>query len=403
MGEKLGRRWCYIAGSLPLFINWIILNFARTFTAFMLSRFLAGISSGSLWMLNAIATPEYTLTESRGLFISIVLVVIPAFGIALGHILGVLFHWRTLALAGVIATTVNVFLPYFCVESPHWLASRGRFEECENSFRKLHGKDTTRYNHELQLLIKLEYSKQKAANEINSNNTLRKLMLAFKKRYFWQLMLMSTVVYIYYSAAGKVVFSNLATVILEDITGTSDVLLFTFVVDGFIFAGTCVSCVLIKKLPIRVLLFSSGLTAVGILITLSACLYFKVYFEWINVMLLALYFIVTHAGPYPVMNVMLSEIFPLELKLYCILISSTIGMISVFLCVLILPNIVSVMGYYGFFLLNSGIMLACLAYLYICMPETKGKTLQEIEVYFKTNTFEVEEVLSTNEQIKALI
>ncbi|XP_023940575.2 facilitated trehalose transporter Tret1-like [Bicyclus anynana] len=405
LDEKLGRRWCLIAGCTPSFVNWLILYYASTFTSFVLSRFLAGISSGSLWLLTMSATTEYTLTKSRGLFLSIVLVLLPAFGTALGHILGILYHWRTLALVGIITTAITVIMPYFCVESPHWLASRGRFEECERSFRKLHGSDAST-EHELQLLIKLEYNKQQAADKMNSKHVLQKLMLAAKEKYFWKLMFMSIVVYIYYSAAGKVVFSNLATVMLGEITGTSDVLIYTLVVDGFIFIGTCISCVLIKKMPIRVLLFSSGLAANVILITLSACLYFKStegYFQWINVILLALYFIVTNAGPYPVMEVLLGEMFPVELKLYCFLLSSPIGVIGTFVCIITLPGIVGVMGYYGLFLLNSAVMFGCLAYLYVYMPETKGRTMQEIEIYFKTNSFEIDKILNTNEQNKVLI
>ncbi|XP_034826731.1 facilitated trehalose transporter Tret1-like [Maniola hyperantus] len=405
ISEKFGRRWCLIIVSVPLVINWIILYFAKTFVALLLSRFLASVSSGPLWAMSAAGSSEYVSYKSRALCLSMVLMVVPSFGIGLGHALGVLFHWRTTALIGIVLSCVHVVLPYFWVESPHWLASKGRFEECEHVFRKLHGNKSSN-EHELLLLIKLETKKQKTANEMNANNTYRILLQTFKKKYFWHLMIMCGVIYAYYAAAGRVIFTNLATVILEEMTGTSDVLLYTLVVDSFVLIGTCISCFLIKKMSIRALLFSSGLISNGILIALSACLYFKnneVYFQWINVLLLALYFIVINAGPYPVMDVILGEMFPLEIKLYCYFLSTPIMLSTVFLCLLMLPYIVSVIGYHGLFLLNSGIMFICLAYLYVRLPETKGKTLQEIEVYFKTNSFDVNPVLSPSEQIKTLI
>lgn len=372
----------------------------------MLSRFLGGLSSGSIWVLSAICAAEYTPQKSRGLFLSMILMVTPAFGIGLGHILGVLFHWRTLVLIGIALSSVSVLLPYFWVESPHWLALKGRFEECEEAFRKLHGHKADA-NHELQLLIKTESSKQKAAMETNTNHSnFRKFFMAMKKGYFWQLMLMTAFLYTYYAAAGKVIFNTLANVILKEMTGSSDVLLYMLLVDGSIFLGTCISCILIKKLSIRVLLFSSGLIANGVLIALSAGLYFsngEVYIQWVNVTLLALYFIIIHVGPYPVLDIILGELFPLDLKLYCFLLASPLLVGTVFLCIIIMPYVVSAVGYHGLFLLNSAIMFICLGFFYVRLPETKGKTLQEIELYFKTKSFNVEEVLDSNKQTKALI
>lgn len=406
VGEKCGRRWTFIICSVPLLINWIVLYYARTFPVFMLSRFLGGLSSGSIWVLSAICAAEYTPQKSRGLFLSMILMVTPAFGIGLGHILGVLFHWRTLVLIGIALSSVSVLLPYFWVESPHWLALKGRFEECEEAFRKLHGHKADA-NHELQLLIKTESSKQKAAMETNTNHSnFRKFFMAMKKGYFWQLMLMTAFLYTYYAAAGKVIFNTLANVILKEMTGSSDVLLYMLLVDGSIFLGTCISCILIKKLSIRVLLFSSGLIANGVLIALSAGLYFsngEVYIQWVNVTLLALYFIIIHVGPYPVLDIILGELFPLDLKLYCFLLASPLLVGTVFLCIIIMPYVVSAVGYHGLFLLNSAIMFICLGFFYVRLPETKGKTLQEIELYFKTKSFNVEEVLDSNKQTKALI
>ncbi|XP_069356177.1 facilitated trehalose transporter Tret1-like [Maniola hyperantus] len=405
ISEKLGRRWCLIIGSLPLITNWIVLFYAKTYEALMISRFLGGIAFGLLWCMSAAGSSEYVSYKTRALSLNFVLMVVPSFGIGLGHVLGLLFHWRTTALIGIVLSSVHVVLPYFWVESPHWLASKGRFEECEQVFRKLHGNKSGN-EHELLLLIKLETKKQKAANEMNTNNIYRKVLQMLKKKYFWHLMIMSGVLYAYFAAAGKVIFTNLATVILEQMTGTSDILLYTLVVDGFTFVGTCISCFLIKEMSIRALLFSSGLISNGILIALSACLYFKnneVYFQWINVLLLAMYFIVINAGPYPVLDVLLGEIYPLELKVYCYVISTPLLLSTTFLSLLSLPYIASVMGYHGLFLLNTGIMFICLAYLYVRLPETKGKTLQEIEVYFKTDSFNVDQIMSPSEQINTLI
>ncbi|XP_023952668.2 facilitated trehalose transporter Tret1-like [Bicyclus anynana] len=405
VGQRVGRRWVYIICSTPSILNWILLYNANSFAVILLSRFFAGLSTGPLMVLHTAVVAEFATQETRGFHLSLATVVSPTVGITLGHVLGILLHWRTSALIGIFLAIIHVILPYFWFESPHWLALKGRFEQCETAFRRLHGNgvDTEK---ELSLLIKVEKNKQKVATEMKSKNILRKLINVFKKRYFWDLMLMTTFLYAFYSAAGKVIFSTLATVILKDVTGTSDILLFTLLVDAFVLLGSLISCVLVKRASVRVTLFRSSLVSIAILLILSACLYFKndeAYFRWINVTLLAAYFIVIHAGPYPVIEIILGELFPLELKLFFFFISSPMIMATIFLCVLLVPYIVNLMGYHGLFFLNAIIMSVCLLYFYIRLPETKGKTLQEIEVYFKTKNFDIEEVLNNNEQLKSLI
>ncbi|XP_045783375.1 sugar transporter ERD6-like 9 [Maniola jurtina] len=404
IANKLGRRWAFIIFSALIVANWIIMYQAREMYQFMLSRIIGGIAAGALWKLNIFVTSEYTSPKTRAFFLNMVTTVAPAFGSGLVHALGIILHWRTVTLISIIPALSGVLLPYFWVESPHWLASRGKFEECQISFRRLHGR-TTNSERELELLIKMERSKLKTVVESNSEATLKRLLLASKRKYFWELLIMSCVIHAYNAAGGKVVFTSLATVMLQEITGTSDVFLYTLMVDGFIIIGSCISCFAIRNTSMRTLLFSTGFAANALLVIFSGCFYFKngqSYFNWINVSLLASYFILVNAGPYPVLEAILSEMFPLELKLYIFAISGTIliGLLS--LTIFLFPFLANSIGYHGLFLLNAAIMSACLGFLWFKWPETKGRTLQEIEVFFKTDNFDVEEALS-KEQSSTLI
>lgn len=109
------------------------------------------------------------------------------------------------------------------------------------------------------------------------------------------------------------------------------------------------------------------------------------YFAWVCSSILAFYFITAYAGPYAVLEILLAEVYPLEFKCYMtVVIGGTAGL-ATFLCVKLAPNMFMSMGYHGVFLLNSAIVFACLAYLWLHMPETKGKTMQEIELLFRHN------------------
>ncbi|XP_052746355.1 uncharacterized protein LOC112045175 [Bicyclus anynana] len=400
--EKIGQRWLYILFCLLMTGNWLILYNANELYQFMISRIIGGVSVGALFALNLFVTSEYTCPNTRALFINIIVVIAPAIGTAVGHAMGILLHWRCAALFGLATAFLSAVLPYFWIDSPHWLASRGRFEECEKTFRMLHG-TTQCSERQLQLLIKLERSKLEAIQETKCE-PLKRIVAVLKKKYFWDIFILSLFVDLYLVASEKIAFSLLASVIIADITGSSNVLLFTFIVDGFLILGPCLSCFFIRKCSMRTLLFTSGLAANFVLLIFSLCYYFRNgdgLFNWINIGLLALYFIIINTGPYPVLETIYSEMFPLEIKMYMFTVSGSILMFVTSFSVFILPFIVKTVGYHGLFVMNSLLMSVSLVYIWWKLPETKGKTLQEIEVYFKTKNFHVDDLSA--EQLKSLI
>ena len=87
----------------------------------------------------------------------------PALGTTTSHCFGIYLHWRIVALIAIIPAACGVIIPYFWVESPQWLASNGKFEECEEAFWKLHGKNKIA-EVELRLLLKMEAAKAKNDN-----------------------------------------------------------------------------------------------------------------------------------------------------------------------------------------------------------------------------------------------
>ncbi|CAH2064585.1 unnamed protein product, partial [Iphiclides podalirius] len=404
--EKVGRRRAFTGLALPIVANWILLYYADGFPLLMISRIIVGVCFGGVLLMNIISTGEYTSPNNRAFYLNMITSVGPAVGTALGHVFGLLYHWRIVSLIGIIPTALGALLPCFWVESPSWLASKGKFEECDKAFRSLHG-HRPGAEVELQLLTELEKCKLRKMKEIDSNTGVNKLLTAAKRKYFWHLLLLSCVINVYVVAAGKLLFSTLAITMLQEITGSPDILLFTLIVDGFSILGSCLSCVLIKRVSMRGLLFSTGIVANILLIILSACLYFKpekdLYFPWINSILLGLYFIVVNAGPYPVLEALMGEIFPLELKAYCFFLSGIVLGLLLFLSLKTASFLFATIGYHGVFLLNTGVMSICLLYVWIRLPETKGRTMQEIEMYFKNNKFDKVEDLINGEQIKILI
>ncbi|XP_068632694.1 uncharacterized protein [Battus philenor] len=183
LSEKYGRRHVITFLTIPVLASYILIYTWADKTVFILSRVIVGVSYGGVLILTYMAMAEYTNPTKRAICVNFIASLGPTIGTALGHILSILLHWRTVALIGLIPTGMSAILPLFWVESPSWLASQGRFEECKAAFRAIRG-DSKMSERELNTLIELERKKQNETSlEMNFGYTVAKLKKAIKQRF----------------------------------------------------------------------------------------------------------------------------------------------------------------------------------------------------------------------------
>ncbi|XP_068632727.1 facilitated trehalose transporter Tret1-like [Battus philenor] len=406
--KRVGRRLAITYLSLPLLATWIMIYYTTDFVIFLVSRIIVGLSYGGVILLIYTAMAEYTTPTYRAAFMNLVSAVGPSIGTLLGHMLCILLHWRTVALIGFVITGLSALLPVLWIETPSWLASKGRFDECVQAYRKLHGRDGAT-EAELNLLVNLEQRKRRdfAQNKIFISSDLYKIRMVLKQRYFLKIIGISLVMCLYRMAGGRTLYNTLAITMLQEMTGSSNILLFTMLIDGFIILGSILPIFIFMKMKLRTVLFSSGLTCNIVLISLSICLYClpkqNIYFGWICASLLAFYFIIAYAGPYAVLEILLTEIYPSEIKVHCVLTFGSCAGILQFFNIKLASRMFDLMGYHGVFLLNSVIVFLCLLYFWFYLPETNGRTLQEIELFFKNGKFPSQNDVLKIEQSECLV
>ncbi|XP_045494942.1 facilitated trehalose transporter Tret1-like [Colias croceus] len=400
--QFMGRGKSVMFLSTPILATWIMLYYAQSKAVLLISRVIVGTFFGSILTVSYVNIGEYISPDNRSLYTNLVCGAGPILGIMIGHILSILFNWRLVALLGIIPTSISIIFPIFWVESPSWLASKGRFEECRRAFEVLRGSSKEACD-EIDTLIIHEKTKQRSFTLQNRHTMLSKLFIAIKHKYFWKIMGLSTVSVIYRVASGRVLFSTFAITLMQEVTGSSNILLFTVAVDMFTISGVLCSCFLIKKLKIRTMILTLGIISNTVLIILAICLCYlptgNIYFSYMKVLLLASYFIILSAGPYAVLEAIISEIFPLEIKSFCLFLLGVTASPSQFLSIKLAPGMFSSIGYHGVFFLNGGIVYLLLFYMWMYLPETKGRSLQEIESYFRHGSFEVKRSNETAEKL----
>lgn len=151
-----------------------------------------------------------------------------------------------------------------------------------------------------------------------------------------------------------------------------------------------VACYLLKRFSRRALAVSSGIgTAIslgalsGFLIAVQNNLIPSTHLTWIPILCLISYICWISTGLVPLPWVMIGEVFPASSRGIGSGISSTFGFMCLFLVVKTSPGMFNGLGAAGTFGIYGCVALFGSLFLYIFLPETRNRTLADIEESLK--------------------
>ncbi|XP_060856992.1 facilitated trehalose transporter Tret1-like [Metopolophium dirhodum] len=127
--DKLGRRKALQVGYIPLIVSWLVLAYANSLKLIMIGRIILGIGLGSgtcVYLYLAEVCP----TQYRPLYFSVVTIFVGA-GMMTECVLSMFFQWQTVSLILFVASTVNCAALFLVPETPMWLRTRGRSREAD--------------------------------------------------------------------------------------------------------------------------------------------------------------------------------------------------------------------------------------------------------------------------------
>ncbi|KAL4712429.1 hypothetical protein ACJJTC_007445 [Scirpophaga incertulas] len=386
-----GRRNVFILISVPATLSWLLIYLAPNVAMLIAGRICGGIAMGGTVILGAVMIGEYTSPKYRGMFLNFKTTAI-CLGSMIVHILDYYFHWKTIALVGFIVQLTSVSIAFRIPDSPHWLASKGKYQKSKEVFHWLRGEDE-QAKYEISELIK----GQQEIPMVKQQSILMVIKGFFKK--FRQADFVKPTIVILFSfilleSTGRHFFPAYASQIMEKITGSKgNTSFYTLGMDITITSSTLVSCFLVRLMKRRTLLFTTGFAAVILSFAASISVYMisNGYLSlnlWpISVSLFVLYFVIVNLGCTPIPLALLGEVYPLEHRAAG---SSAAGVVmsgALWLTMKSFPYIFEKTHIYGTFGIFGMIELVMLIILYFILPETKDKTLEEIQTYFNVGSF----------------
>ncbi|XP_068633586.1 facilitated trehalose transporter Tret1-like [Battus philenor] len=376
ISQIFGRRLLFIIAGFNTMLVFAVLFFSTTTKQILISEIMQGYFQSCNLSLCIIIVSEYAAPRYRGMFLTLKTASF-CWGFWTSNAIGTFFHWKFIPVAGMIIC-LHTFTSFIWPESPQWLASRGRFEECVVAFRWLNGYNT-KSESELKQLIESQrvYLKERKQK---SFTILEYVSIEFYKPLFIMLVLLTQ-----YFFTGKFVSSIYILDIVKKITG-SERTAYTgmLVLDGVTVLGVYCGCFLTRIINRRTMYLASSSIGLIILFIIALYLYlvklmFIVENKILTVLLLTCLAVVMNSGPMALTTTFCGEIIPLKYKGSMFMLVSGVYMSYSTLVLKTAPQVFKALGLHGTFLMYGIVTAVCTTILYYCLPETKDKTLQQIE------------------------
>ena len=379
LADRFGRKPLLILAAFIFVVSSIGTGAFNSFGWFLAARFVGGIAIGTASGLSPMYIAEVAPTSIRGKLVTLnqltIVIGILAAQVVNWRIAGthglewnVASGWRWMFWATAFPAAVFLVLAFFIPESPRWLALVGRNEPARVTLAKIGGQDYAA--DEMS-----EFEKNRAESAGQEQGGLR---LLFGKP-FRKVLLLGCIVAFFQQWCGTNVIFNYAQEIFQSAGYDVDNTFINIVITGIAnLVFTFVALFTVEKLGRRALMLIGAGGLAGIYLILGACYFFHV--QGVFMVILCVLAIACYAMTLgPITWVLISEIFPGRVRAVAVAVATSVLWIGSFTLTLSFPLLNAALGTSGTFWIYTAICVAALAYFVKTLPETKGKSLEQLE------------------------
>jgi MFS transporter, SP family, xylose:H+ symportor len=387
LANNRGRSRILFASAILFAVSSIFTGHAHTFFSFILWRIIGGVAIGLASNVSPLYIAEISPAGIRGRLVSL-----NQFAIVVGILLAQIVNWAiarpvatglspdtllqswnvqegwrwmfyAIAVPAIVFTVASFFLP----ESPRWLLARDRLPEARSILEHIAG--ASHASVEIGS-IQRSFARQ-AENSVRWKVFLRPEIL--------RVVLIGMALAVLQQWTGINILFNYAAEVYRSAGYRANDIFLNIVITGTInLIFTLVSMALVDRVGRRLLMIY-GAAGIGISHLLCALAYHE---RWPSALVLALTLctIACYAMTLaPVTWVLIAEIFPHQIRSQGVSAAVSALWIASFLLTYSFPALNARAGTAGTFLVYGAICLCGVLFVAKGLPETKGKTLEEIE------------------------
>ena len=387
LSEKFGRKPALLASALVFAISSVGTGMAGSFTSFVLWRMSGGLAIGLASSLSPMYIAEISPARMRGR-----LVTLNELTIVIGILIAQVTNWliashgsgdllaRNAAVGwrwmfGVTAVPATIFLlgMLFVPESPRWLALRDREAEAREILERLGGLESA-------AIVLAEIEERVHASEHRNQLSIEFQMLLGPG--LRRVLLLGVGLAVLQQWCGINVIFNYAQNIFSAAGYSLSDIMFNIVVTGItMLVFTFLAIATVDHNGRRILMLGG---CGGLVVIYSALGYFfRIHSTGVHMLALVVAALACYAMTLaPVTWVVLSEIFPGRVRGTAMAISTASLWGACFVLTYTFPLLNAGLGTAGTFWLYAGVCAIGFAGVKRWLPETKGKTLEEIEAFW---------------------
>lgn len=349
-------------------------------------RLFQGVSFGIMMPLRPVLVGEYTSPRYRGSFLTTISL-FQGIGVVFVHSVGSQLHWQYTAIICCLFPLVSFIMTLYSPESPSWLAVQGRYDDCRNAYHWLRGEGE---NEELEKMIRARIIAQEEHDTVKKMTMFKDLTLIARKKEVYKPVLIAIHVYLLGQFCGALTLANYSPMIIGTLMGDGANANFWMIeLDVLRLVVNTMAVFVMAGVRRRTIVFGTGALCVATHAAIVGYTYCKLQGTlpydsiWIPALLLNIQMATIGFGMVPMSTVITGEIFPLQYRGVLGMMSSFAVAGSMFMILKTFPGLYASTGLHGTYAIYCGVLVYSLAIIWFMLPETKGKTLQQIEEHFR--------------------
>ena len=387
--DHYGRKLPLIAAAALFTIAALGTGSVNQFTPFILYRLIGGLGIGLASAISPMYIAEISPAEIRGRLVSINQLTI-VIGILAAQIINYLIAekvpasatdamilqswngqtgWRWMFWAGAIPALLFFIFSFFIPESPRFLAKSGKWDAASSILNRIGGQ------------VYAEQEKSEIAKTLHGTD-LKIDWKALRSKKVRPILILGIVLAVFQQWCGINVIFNYAEEIFTSAGYSVGDMLFNIVITGTVnLIFTFLAMRMVDSWGRRKLMLLGSIGLAAIYFMLGTSYYFEL--KGLAILALVMVAIATYAMTLaPITWVILSEIFPNSIRGTAMAISTTALWIACFVLTYTFPILNKMLNASGTFWLYGLICFFGFLFILKKLPETKGKSLEEVEVDF---------------------
>ncbi|NWT32406.1 GTR6 protein, partial [Cardinalis cardinalis] len=395
LNDCLGRKLSIMFSALPSALGYALLAGAQGLWMLLLGRVLTGYAGGVTSASIPVYISEISHPGVRGM-LGACPQIMAVLGSLVLYALGLVLDWRWLAVAGEVPVLAMVLLLCFMPNSPRFLLSQGKEEEALGSLCWLRGEDTDYAREYEQIKDSLrKQSRRVSCAELKDPFLYKPILISGLMRFLQQLSGVTCIlVYL------QPIFKKTSVILKAE---------YDAALVGLVrLSAVAIAAVSMDKAGRKILLFVSA----GVMLVSNLTMGLYIHFEpashngtvanttlvssanhpaeptnYITLipLLATMFFIMGYAmGWGPITWLLMSEILPLKARGVASGLCVLVSWLTAFTLTQFFLPVVNAFGLEVPFLFFAVISAGNILFTGCCVPETKGRSLEQIEAFFRT-------------------